>query len=236
MGRLREAAADLVLGARCAGCGRAGPLLCRPCALALRADVRAAWPEPTPEPLTLPEPVPPFAAGDYDGPLRAALLQLKEHQRLALLPALSALLAASVAAVHAGPGGPDALVLVPMPSRRPAVRERGYDAVALLAARAARDLRRRGRDVRVARVLRHRSAVRDQAGLTAGERAGNLAGALRVTGAFPAGRGVVLVDDVITTGASMAEAVRATRRAGATPVAVAVVAATRRRTPPSYRW
>lgn len=226
MRRLREAAADLVLGARCAGCDTPGSLLCDACSEDLRPSAFLSLPTPTPASLSVPRRVPPFAAGDYDGTVRSVLLAFKEQQRSRLLAPLARMLQASVVEASTRER---ALALVPMPSSRPAVRERGYDAVALLANRAARVLRRRGRDVRVHPVLRHRAAVSDQAGLSAPERARNLAGALRVTYPPPANRDLLLVDDVITTGASMAAAVDALRAVGAGPVAIAVVAATRRR-------
>ncbi len=76
--------------------------------------------------------------------------------------------------------------------------------------------------------------VRDQAGLTAEARAGNLAGALVVRKArapLVCDRRVVLVDDIITTGATLAEAARSLRTVGAEPVAAAVIAATQRHIP-----
>ncbi|MFC6151501.1 ComF family protein, partial [Mumia xiangluensis] len=117
--------------------------------------------------------------------------------------------------------------LVPVPSRRSAVRARGFDAGAALARSAAADLRRRGLPARAAPVLRV-GRIADQAGLTAADRARNLAGAYRLR--RPLGAGLVVVtDDVLTTGASAAEAVRVLTEAGSRPVAVVTVAATRRR-------
>jgi predicted amidophosphoribosyltransferase len=93
-------------------------------------------------------------------------------------------------------------------------------------------------DARCVPLLRTRPGLADQAGLDATARAANLAGALR---AHPpalrrlarAGRPVhVLVcDDVLTTGATAAEAQRALRDVGLPPLGVVAVAATRRRLP-----
>ncbi|MET8815134.1 ComF family protein [Streptomyces sp. NPDC004549] len=113
-----------------------------------------------------------------------------------------------------GPPGP--VILVPLPSARAAVRARGHDPVRRMALVAAGRLRRGGTPARVAPVLRQRRAVLDQAGLDARERRENLAGALEVTagGARLLGAGrVVLVDDLMTTGATLAEAARALREA-----------------------
>ncbi|WP_369688378.1 ComF family protein [Actinomadura macra] len=85
--------------------------------------------------------------------------------------------------------------------------------------------------------LRHTRRVSDQAGLTVSERAANLAGALEaVPRAKVAGRRVVLVDDVITTGATLAEAARALRAADAEVIGAATLAATQRRGAPTRQW
>ncbi|MES9535697.1 phosphoribosyltransferase family protein, partial [Actinomadura sp. NPDC000600] len=77
---------------------------------------------------------------------------------------------------------------------------------------------------------RQRGRVADQAGLSAKERAANLKGAVEVR-ADVAGRRLVLVDDVVTTGASLAEAARALRAAGGEVTAAAAIAATPRHRP-----
>ncbi|MEW2289687.1 ComF family protein [Streptomyces sp. NPDC047841] len=123
----------------------------------------------------------------------------------------------------AGPAGwtrPEPVVLVPVPSARWAVRARGHDPVRRMALAAAGELRRTGTPARVAAVLRQRRPVADQAGLDARRRLENLAGALEVSPGggrlLGAGR-VVLVDDLMTTGASLAEAARALRETVVSP-------------------
>jgi predicted amidophosphoribosyltransferase len=96
-------------------------------------------------------------------------------------------------------------------------------------------LRRAGVPVRVVPVLRGARGLADQAGLDAAARAANLAGALRLVHGgerLVAGRAVVVVDDVVTTGATLAECGRCLRAAGAVVVGAATVAATSRRTVP----
>jgi predicted amidophosphoribosyltransferase len=168
------------------------------------------------------------------------ILAYKERGRTALRPALAACLEATLIAALGSSRGP--LILVPVPSSPKAVRRRGHDPVGRLAALAARRLRSRGCPVVCAPVLRHGRHVRDQAGLSASERAGNLAGAFEVAApgswrvaASSASRRhlrarpvAVLVDDIVTTGATLAEAAGALRAEGVTvPLAVAL-AATRR--------
>jgi predicted amidophosphoribosyltransferase len=93
-------------------------------------------------------------------------------------------------------------------------------------------LREQGLVVAVTPVLRLGRGVADQAGLSAHQRAANLAGALRVPRRLEPlvrGRAVLVVDDVVTTGATLAEAARALSAAGGDVLAAAVVAATARR-------
>ncbi|MFH8409970.1 ComF family protein [Streptomyces sp. NPDC018019] len=130
--------------------------------------------------------------------------------------------------VSATPATP--LLLVPVPSAARAVAGRGHDPVRRMALAAARDLRRSGVPVRVLTVLRQRRTVVDQAGLSARQRLANVSGALTVVagaGRLVAAAPVVLVDDLMTTGASLAEAARAVRAAGGRVVGAGVVAAPR---------
>ncbi|WP_422070798.1 ComF family protein, partial [Streptomyces galbus] len=112
---------------------------------------------------------------------------------------------------------PHPLLLVPVPSAPAAVRSRGHDPTRRIALAAAGALRRAGRPARVAAVLRQRRRVSDQAGLDRRQRQENVRGALVVSpgGArlLLTGGPVVLVDDLMTTGASLAEAARAVREA-----------------------
>ncbi|WP_443059588.1 ComF family protein [Streptomyces sp. NBC_00443] len=107
------------------------------------------------------------------------------------------------------------VLLVPVPSARGSVRARGHDPVRRIALAAAGELRRAGTPARVLAVLRQGRGVADQSGLNSRQRLDNLAGALVVApegGRLLAGGGpVVLVDDLMTTGASLAEAARAVR-------------------------
>jgi predicted amidophosphoribosyltransferase len=160
------------------------------------------------------------AAGPYSGAARAALLAHKERGRLPLVRPLGGALAAAVTALDL----PGPLLLVPVPSSRAAVRARGHDHALRLARTAARSLTACGVPARAAPVLRQVRATADQAGLDAAERAANVAGALACR-RRPLGP-VVVVDDVVTTGATLGEAARALRAAGAELAGGAAVAAT----------
>ncbi|MCD9145853.1 ComF family protein [Streptomyces albireticuli] len=233
----------LVLPVDCAGCGRWRSPLCEVCREALEGH--AARPvRPDPVPAGLP---PVHAAAVYGGRVRAVLLAHKERGALGLARPLGSALAGAVRSVtravraeSAAPGGAPAdpvpgarlygpLLLVPVPSARRAVAARGHDPARRIALAAARALRRSGTDARVAPLLRQRRAVADQSGLDARQRLANVAGALEVV---PGGERwlraqgpVVPVDDLMTTGASLAEASRALFRAGARMPGAAVVAA-----------
>jgi predicted amidophosphoribosyltransferase len=203
----------LVLPVDCGGCGTARTPLCEECAWALYGTA-ARRARPVPEPAGLPVV---HAAAPYADAVRAVLLAHKERGVLGLARPLGVALAGAVrvglprAAREAGP-----LLLVPVPSARRAVRERGHDAARRIALAAAGELRRTGTEARALPVLRQCRAVADQSGLTASGRVANLAGALEVAAGggrlLESGR-AVLVDDLMTTGASLVEAARALRAA-----------------------
>ncbi|MGZ5399557.1 MAG: ComF family protein [Nocardioides sp.] len=219
-GSVREAAIDLILGGACVGCGRPGRSLCAVCRQGLPAAPRQAWPEPSPPGLATP-----WAGGVYDGTLRAALLAHKERHVAGLAAPLATLLASAVEAASPRP-----VLLVPVPSRPGVVRSRGHDPLLDVVRRASRLVA----GTTVAPLLRSRGVVLDQAGLTAAERAANLAGSLWCPSAglrrFAGRTGrVVVCDDVLTTGATAREAQRALAATGLEVCAIAVVAATLRR-------
>lgn len=220
-----DTAADLLLGASCPGCGEPGLGCCRGCRAVLEGEPVRHW-------RSLRQrgsPWPVLAAAPYAGVVRQLVTAYKERQAWSLAGLLGPRLGLAVAALllerpWAGP-----VLLVAVPSSPAAVRERGLDTTARLADRAAGWLRGHGLAVRAAPRLVHRRRVGDQAELSAAERWENLSGALATRRGPTAGEAWVVVDDVVTTGASVAEAGRASTSVGAHVLGGAVVAATERR-------
>ena len=187
--------------------------------------------------------------GGYRGILRQLILAYKERGRLALADPLGVALALSVLAI-APPGV--GLVLVPVPATAAAARARGGDHVRRLARSAARELRCRGRPAVVCRAVAARPWIPDSAELTAEARARRAVNAFRPLPAMselatsrgrdPTGRerstmalargagapAVVVVDDIITTGATLAAVTRLLSAADVVVAGAAVLAATRR--------
>jgi predicted amidophosphoribosyltransferase len=168
--------------------------------------------------------VPCWALGAYSGAGRRAVIAVKEHGRRDLAPPLGLALARGLDTLR---DPRRSLVLVPAPSKRSAARRRGGDPVARVTRIAASLLP----DCSSAPALRMHRAVRDSVGLGVGARRANLqgritarAGVLRA--AVPAVNAeVVLVDDVLTTGATAGESVRALAAAGIGVRAVMVTCA-----------
>jgi predicted amidophosphoribosyltransferase len=169
--------------------------------------------------------VPPVvAAGEYGGALRSALLAYKERGQRALAGPLAGYLSDAVdvgSRALGGSAGPP--LLVPVPSSRSAARQRGGDHLLRLVAEVAPQ---NGLDVLPA--LRLAGRGRDSAGLSAAQRAVNLAHRMRAV-PVTSDRPVLIVDDIVTTGATLTEASRALQAAGWRVCGAAVIAATKLR-------
>ncbi|GAB2487973.1 ComF family protein [Jatrophihabitans fulvus] len=204
---------DLVLPRRCVACRAPGAAWCADCrpepegVVAWAGDVTV------------------HAAVAYEGAVRRALIAYKERGRRDLAPPLAALLAVAVRACVSPAAGRPVLVAPPTDPRTAA--RRGGDHVVRLARRACPA----GATV-AAGAVRTARRVDDSAGLGIDERARNLHASMRtVPGRLRPGVAVVLVDDIVTTGATLRELTRALRAAGHPVVGAAVVAATQRRVP-----
>ena len=186
--RLLDEILSVLLGASCAGCDEPGRVLCDGC----RALLRAA-----PVQRVLTGGLAATAALSFEGVAARCIRAVKEDG--------STLLARPLAAALHEVLPPDAGVqVVPVPTSPASFRRRGYRVPDLL-------LRACGR--RPARLLAHVGGTRDQRGLGRAERARNVAGSMRAKRAG-AGEEVVLVDDVITTGATLVEASAVLSEAG----------------------
>lgn len=205
-------------------------MLCARCRDDLPDRARPAWPTPTPAGL-----VPPWATASYDGAVRELVVGHKDRGQWSHRRVLGALLASAVRAAGADLDPEVPLLLVPAPSRRGAGRQRGYEPTSAIVAAAAR-LVRAERQVAVADLLVSRGPVEDQAGLDARQRGANVRGSMhcpspalaRVRRRWPVAH-LLVCDDVLTTGATARESQRALEAVGLAPVAIAAVAATRRR-------
>lgn len=212
-----DAAGELLLCPGCPGCREPGWGLCAACSARLRARDEVVWDSGG---------VSGRAAAEYAALWRSCLVTYKERRAWALSRPLGAALAWAAAGHLPEEGG--AVCLVPVPSTRATVRERGEDVTLRLARAAASALRGAGVDARVERALAQARRVADQAGLDVDARERNLAGSMRGRGGVAP---VIVVDDIVTTGATLRESVRALEASGRRVLGVAVVAATRRRLP-----
>lgn len=220
---LLHRSADLILGARCPGCGRPGLGLCAGC----RAEVRAGIVEPIRRPLAgFPDTV---VAGEYRDVLQRAILAAKERSALGLLPVLAdcATRAAAHLLLH-GSGTVLPVRVVPVPSAATRIRERGVDVTTSLGRGVCRRLHLAGLPALVVPMLSQVRVPQDQAELGVAARTANVAGAFVLRGQRGSGS-VVILDDVVTTGATLAEAARACRAGGVQPFGAIAVAGTRKR-------
>ena len=156
------------------------------------------------------------ALGSYSKEIRQSLYRLKYRGEKALAAPFGDLLAARLSAV---PWIGEVDLMVPVPLCRRRLKERGYNQSSLLAARVSKNLAL-PLEQRLIRVKETQS----QTALNKKQRKANLAGAFSCPRPLPSGCHVLLVDDVLTTGATAHQAASALKDAGAGRVSVAVLA------------
>lgn len=190
---------DLVLPVECGGCGAARIRWCAACTEALR--VRPDQPHlitPRVDPG-----VPVFALGRYAGLRGHAIVALKERGRADLVAPLAATLRHGLDRLTGWGIVEPGVTLVPAPTRLLAARRRGGDPVTRLAQATGHP---------VVAALRTKAFTRDSVGLSVSDRQRNVAGRIKLTGAPTVP--VVVVDDIVTTGATVTESVGVLQTAG----------------------
>ena len=208
---------DLVLPLECGGCAAASTRWCDACArqLAVKAD------EPQLISPRVDPGVPVLSLGRYAGARREAIVAVKEHGRADLIAPLAVALQAGLERLLTWGVVGTPLTIVPAPTRRSAARRRGGDPVTRMARAATADLP----DIQVVQALRLRALVRDSVGLSSADRQRNIVGRVKITKPVEGlAKAVLVVDDIVTTGATASESVRVLQIAGAQVAGVLAIA------------
>ena len=200
---------ELVLPRACAGCGAPGQLLCRNCRVVLAQPPRRI----TPRADVL---APVYSCGGYGGPHREVILEMKERNNRAIRPHIAAVLQAALETLQARGEFSHRVVLVPAPTRARSARLRGGDPMTQLCL---------GSGFPVIEAVCLASSMPDQSGLNRDDRLHNVRGNVQLVRPVPRGAEVVVVDDVITTGATLAATVDTLTFAGADVAGCVVLAA-----------
>lgn len=208
---LLGALGDLVLPPTCGSCGGGVPAEAR---ARLCPTCRAAIPDLTTDPPRVQDAAVVACVSAFDGLLQDLVQRFKYRSELALARPLAELL---VEAVLARDLQPDLVIPVPLSLER--LRSRGFDHTWLLASPVASAL-----GVPLEAALSRADGRPPQVGLPLEQREDNVAGVFSASGPAQEDAHVLLVDDVITTGATCADAVRALRDAGAASVDVVALA------------
>lgn len=222
--RITSSALDIVFPRFCAGCGEEGSVLCQKCAddaSSFDDDRCPMCNQLSSAPTLCPECRKRIGVrqlihvGGFKGPLREALHQLKYEDARIVSRKLAAMLSNRVKQYQLPRG-----VLVPVPLAKNRARERGYNQSALIAKQLSKML---GWDYLEA--LERVKKTKPQTKLSRSKRAENVKGVFASRYRFTnVHRVIYLLDDVVTTGATLSSAIAALKKAGAKKITAIVVA------------
>ncbi|ORB60216.1 phosphoribosyltransferase [Mycobacteroides saopaulense] len=193
---------DLVLPLACGGCGAPSTRWCQDCACAFTGEPVVVTTRVDPG-------VPVLSLGRYAGVRRRAIVTMKDRGRRDLTVPLGMALARGVDQLLRWQLVERPVTLVPAPTRWMSARGRGGDPVAAVATVATQIP-----GVRVASLLRMRLGARDSVGLSISARQHNVAGRVALRRTPRPDTELVVIDDVVTTGSTVAESVRVLKSAG----------------------
>lgn len=184
---------------RCIWCGQIGSALCDLCFAKIRQPIRQV------SRLAISG----YAVNAYSEKIATLIHEFKENQQLSLANNMAEVMWPGLQNFDL-----DKVLLVPMPSKKTSFAIRGFNPAEELAKKISRQAAR-GANIRlpVSRCLKITGSVADQASLSGAARRTNLDGTMRVAG-FPAGHSAILIDDVVTTGATLREAQRSLTNEG----------------------
>ncbi|NCV76120.1 MAG: ComF family protein [Actinobacteria bacterium] len=216
---------SLIYPTQCLGCYKGGSSLCDDCAL--------YW---TYQPSIVQKiPFPIYAIAPYSIEVSRVVLLAKENGNVQAQSMLATAIAQLLAS--ATPQNFKECFLVPIPSKRSSIRRRGEKFLIPILSEVTKIMSSKSEThYSVAEILEIQRSVRDQSGLTSKERVANMKSAYRVK--LPvkseknfAANPVIIVDDVITTGSTMASAYRALKERNLTVIAGAAACASPARIP-----
>jgi predicted amidophosphoribosyltransferase len=197
---------EIIFPSRCLGCGQLGLEICSLCRKNWHPHIYRQWSQHLPT-------FPIYSSVTYSPIAGKVLLAAKENNLAIADQLIYKALGHSLTFALREIGGD---FLVPIPSRRSVARSRGRQFIATLSQQLSAE-----RGLPAYENLEHTRRVRDQSSLDAKSRFHNLDGSMKSLN-FLSGKAIV-IDDLVTTGATLQEAVRALRKRGI-EVAAAVTA------------